>query len=268
MAPQDAKSSRRAGRARPRGLSEAVPSSADRFAVLQEPRPQAQSQGASMGSAAVDAKSRKGGRARDDVFAEIQAILDTNTTLQLSDFDFGIRQHLHAFLGAGGRQRLHDALKTVNIATSEKSRRDVKNWPAYLRKLLTKFDEKLRAKSVAAASPVKEARASPLKAQQVPEEDDEETAWLQVLSKDLSEEDRWLNELLAVEVSSEDEPPVKQASLEQTCTPVKPPMEPPKESPEYYLQKSLALAAARQPLLEMQVSSAGAWLLPQHVAAN
>merc|ERR1719399_2714040 len=85
-------------------------------------------------------KAQIGGRARDEVFSEITILLTRNSTLQLADFDYRIRQHLHALLGSGGREKLHNALESINGAISKKSRHDVKNWPAYLRKLLTKFE--------------------------------------------------------------------------------------------------------------------------------
>jgi hypothetical protein len=88
----------------------------------------------------VQEKVQIGGRARDEVFSEVNTLLDRNSVLQIADFDYRIRQHLHALLGSGGREKLHSALESINSATSKKSRHDVKNWPAYLRKLLTKFE--------------------------------------------------------------------------------------------------------------------------------
>lgn len=167
---------------------------------------------------AVDDK-KSGGRARDDVFSEIRDLLDTNSTLQLADFDYRIRQHLHALLGSGGRQKLHDALKAINLATSKKERRDVKNWPAYLRKLLTKFEEEIawkdreaRARArveKAAEESATAGKSSDSKSSSSEElsEGDEEEAWLSVLNKELPADDQWLKDLSTTETKQHTPPP-------------------------------------------------------------
>lgn len=168
--------------------------------------------------AAVDDK-KSGGRARDDVFSEIRDLLDTNSTLQLADFDYRIRQHLHALLGSGGRQKLHDALKAINVATSKKERRDVKNWPAYLRKLLTKFEEEIawkdrEARARARVEKAAEESATPVKSSDSKSstseelsEGDEEEAWLSVLNKELPADDQWLIDLSTTETKQYTQPP-------------------------------------------------------------
>lgn len=78
-------------------------------------------------------------RAKDVIFAEIRSLCQSNPTLQVSDFDYRVRQHLHAIYGSGGLQRLIDGLAAVHTATAQKQRSDVKNWPAYLGGLLRKF---------------------------------------------------------------------------------------------------------------------------------
>ncbi|CAL1159395.1 unnamed protein product [Cladocopium goreaui] len=60
--------------------------------------------------------------------------------LQMQFFDGRVRQHLHALLGNGGRQRLKAALTMVHTCTLHETRQDVKNWPAYLLTLLKGFD--------------------------------------------------------------------------------------------------------------------------------
>ncbi|CAJ1423407.1 unnamed protein product [Effrenium voratum] len=79
-------------------------------------------------------------RAKDEVFEEIRNVLNMNSALQIQFFDARVRQHLHALLGSGGRQRLNGGLSFVHTCTMNKKRQDVKNWPAYLVTLLKKFD--------------------------------------------------------------------------------------------------------------------------------
>jgi len=83
---------------------------------------------------------------REEVNATIIAFLETNSALQLVDFDFRIRQHFHAQLTNGGRQRVQEALHMIQSATSEKERGDVRNWPGYLAKLLRTFDQQANSK--------------------------------------------------------------------------------------------------------------------------
>ncbi|CAE7264841.1 unnamed protein product [Symbiodinium microadriaticum] len=99
-------------------------------------------------------------RVKDEVFEEIRAVLSVNAcalvscsasaelmvkgheeaVLQHQFFDARVRQHLHALHGSGGRARLKAALQMVHQCTMNKTRQDVKNWPAYLVTLLKKFD--------------------------------------------------------------------------------------------------------------------------------
>lgn len=189
--------------------------------------------------ASSDSEDKKGGggRARDEVFSEIIAVLKTNSIIQLADFDYRIRQHLHAMLGSGGRQKLHDALKAINDATAKKTRNDVKNWPAYLRKLLTKFEEdraskdrEARAQARVEQAAVETAAVGDKEAaleEFFSDQEDEEEAWLQVLDQDLSEKDKWLNSV-AVDVqqsTSKPPPPTEAPPPPPTEAPPPPPKE-------------------------------------------
>lgn len=79
-------------------------------------------------------------RAKDEVFAEIRKVLDDNSRMQLADFDFRVRQHLHALYGSGGKERLREALAMLQSSTLTKDRPSIKKWPAYLLTLLKRFD--------------------------------------------------------------------------------------------------------------------------------
>jgi hypothetical protein len=80
-------------------------------------------------------------RVKDEVNEEIHTVCAGNTALQYSHFDSRVRQYLHAVHGAGGRKRLKEAIAFIQTATMQKTRQDVKNWPAYLFALLKKFDQ-------------------------------------------------------------------------------------------------------------------------------
>lgn len=99
------------------------------------------------GSAGSDAKPEDGEateaacpRAKDEIFEELKKVLEGNSALQFAHFDARVRQHLHALHHAGGRARVREALGMIHSATMQKTRQDVKNWPAYLLTLLKKFD--------------------------------------------------------------------------------------------------------------------------------
>jgi len=79
-------------------------------------------------------------RAKDEIFAEIRKMLENSPALQQADFDFRVRQHLHALYGSGGKGRLREAMAMLQAATMQKERQAVKKWPAYLLTLLKKFD--------------------------------------------------------------------------------------------------------------------------------
>jgi len=89
------------------------------------------------------AKSDKDGqethRNRDDVRNEILDVLKGCGCLQQEDFDFKVRQHLHAILGNSGRVKLHEALVAVSEISAKKKRTDVRNWAAYIVKILQSF---------------------------------------------------------------------------------------------------------------------------------
>lgn len=87
-----------------------------------------------------DNNDEKPERAKDVVFAEIRGVLEICPVLQSTDFDFRIRQQLHAFHGAGGRARIHEAMVWIKNSTQSKLRSSVKNWPAYILALLKKFE--------------------------------------------------------------------------------------------------------------------------------
>merc|ERR1719183_301018 len=173
----------------------------------------------------TEEKAGPASRARDEVFAEIRALLDTNSALQLTDFDYRIRQHLHALLGSGGRQRLHEALEAIRTATARKTRKEVKNWPAYLGKLLKKNDDDIawkdreararaRVEKAAAEATAGDGSGKDSK-KTTPRESSEEDAWAEAMSKDLSDEDQWLSEFAAASPPSPKKekqvPPPKEA---------------------------------------------------------
>ncbi|CAE7227037.1 unnamed protein product, partial [Symbiodinium pilosum] len=109
-------------------------------------------------------------RAKDEVFEEIRVILGMNSALQHQFFDARVRQHLHALHGSGGRSRLKAALQMVHQSTMNKSRQDVKNWPAYLVTLLKKFDAKLDADSIQAKPAPSSASTASTTPEKVPPE--------------------------------------------------------------------------------------------------
>jgi len=91
----------------------------------------------------LSAKSDKDGqelhRNRDDVRNGILDVLKGGGCLQQGDFDFKVRQHLHAILGNSGRVKLHEALVAVGEISAKKKRTDVRNWAAYIVKILQSF---------------------------------------------------------------------------------------------------------------------------------
>lgn len=87
-----------------------------------------------------EADESSAGRAKDVIFTEIKSLVETNSCLVTGDFDFRVRQHLHAFYGSGGRERVRDCLVSIHESTKSKTRQSVKNWPAYLGALMKKFD--------------------------------------------------------------------------------------------------------------------------------
>jgi len=107
-----------------------------------------------MTSGQFPAKSDKDGqemhRNRDDVGKEILDVLNGSGCLQQGDFDFKVRQHLHASLGNSGRVKLHEALVAVSEISAKKKRTDVRNWAAYIVKILRSFH------NVASAADVEE----------------------------------------------------------------------------------------------------------------
>lgn len=81
------------------------------------------------------------GSGRDEVNAEVEALLaKVGPTLQPRDFDFRVRRQLFVLYSSDGLQKVRDALAMIWTYTSQKSRDNVKNWPAYLLTLLKKFE--------------------------------------------------------------------------------------------------------------------------------
>jgi hypothetical protein len=106
-------------------------------------------------------------RAKDEVNAEIRNIVETpGCALHPTDFDARVRQHLHAILGSGGRQRLRDACTMIRTSTLNKERQAVRNWPAYLLTLLKKFDEQVGWKDREARARARVAAAAAEKAKE------------------------------------------------------------------------------------------------------
>mmetsp|Transcript_59343 Transcript_59343/g.165701 ORF Transcript_59343/g.165701 Transcript_59343/m.165701 type:complete len:420 (+) Transcript_59343:114-1373(+) len=79
-------------------------------------------------------------RAKDEIFDEINLVLSGQSVLHPQDFDYRVRQRLHALHGSGGVTRVQASLAMIRAATTSKARSSVKNWPAYLLVLLKKFD--------------------------------------------------------------------------------------------------------------------------------
>jgi len=105
-----------------------------------------------MPSGRSPAKSDKDGqemqRNRDEVRTEILDVLKGGVCLQQGDFDFKVRQHLHAILGNSGRVKLHEALLAVRDVSAKKKRTDVRNWAAYIVKILQSFHNDASAADV------------------------------------------------------------------------------------------------------------------------
>lgn len=120
--------------------------SSDGTSDVQQPRNRPSSGSSEADPATAGENEASAVRAKDEVFAEIRNFVDSNSALQMADFDYRVRQHLHALYGSGGRSRVHDALELVHKATMQKSREAVRNWPAYIRTLLKKFDSDLAVK--------------------------------------------------------------------------------------------------------------------------
>jgi hypothetical protein len=114
-----------------------------------------------------------GVRAKDEVNAEIRNLCEGGCALQPGDFDARIRQHFHALLGAGGRQRLHDACAMIRAASVKKERSAVRNWPAYLLTLLRKFDEEVGWKDREARARARVQAAAEKKSKEAKEAEEE-----------------------------------------------------------------------------------------------
>lgn len=204
---------------------------------------------------AADEKDGQASRARDEVFAEIKSVLEARACLQLTDFDYRIRQHLHAMLGQGGQPRLHEALETIKKATAKKTRKDVKNWPAYLGKLLKGNDDDVawKDREARARARVEKAATEPRlddsdkdSKKNTPRELSEEDAWAEAMNKDLSDEDQWLNEFAAAS------PPTPQglqsSPAKGLLAPVEqPPATPQKEAPSQPPKHPPCLAPMQPP---------------------
>lgn len=89
-------------------------------------------------AAASEASPAGGGKAKDQISADIGLLLSGHSTLQKTDFDGSVRQCLHAIHGISGQQGVREALQIVNFFTSKKQRAVIRHWPAYVGKLVRK----------------------------------------------------------------------------------------------------------------------------------
>lgn len=88
----------------------------------------------------VDPLSEPRARAKDVIWQDIRGVMERCPTLQPEDFDYRVRQLLHAMYGTGGRQRVLSGLEIVREAAIQKRRTSVHSWPAYIAALLKKAD--------------------------------------------------------------------------------------------------------------------------------
>jgi len=79
-------------------------------------------------------------RAKDIILQDIRGLLERCPVLQLADFDYRVRQHLHAMYGTGGRQQVIHGLESVRLAVHQKLRSSVRSWPGYILALLKKSE--------------------------------------------------------------------------------------------------------------------------------
>lgn len=86
----------------------------------------------------VDPLSEPRARAKDVIWQDIRGVMERCPTLQPEDFDYRVRQLLHAMYGTGGRQRVLSGLEIVREAAIQKRRTSVHSWPAYIAALLKK----------------------------------------------------------------------------------------------------------------------------------
>lgn len=78
---------------------------------------------------------------KSEVDEEIGVALAASPALRRSDFDGRVRQYLHAIHTKGGRDRVRDAVETINVAVMGKTRATIQKWPAYLVALLKRFHQ-------------------------------------------------------------------------------------------------------------------------------
>lgn len=146
-------------------------------------------------------------RAKDIVHSEVQSLLASNSTLQLADFDYRVRQHLHALYGSGGKQRLIDGLARIHTSTFQKQRKSVKNWPAYLGALLKKLDsENKESAEPQASDPEESSSAAPVVS--IPEEKVEPPKQVPQASREVSKPEK------AVDMAPSRKPPAPLAPPE------------------------------------------------------
>jgi len=79
-------------------------------------------------------------RVKDIILQDIRGLLERCPLLQLADFDYRVRQHLHAMYGTGGRQHVIQGLESVRLAVHQKLRSSVRSWPGYVLALLKKSE--------------------------------------------------------------------------------------------------------------------------------
>lgn len=112
------------------------------------------------------AKSDKDGqethRNRDEVRNQILDVVKGSACLQQVDFDFKVRQHLHAILCHSGQAKLREALVAVSDISAKKKRTDVRNWAAYIVKILQSFHSDASAAAVEQVAEDEGAKANEL----------------------------------------------------------------------------------------------------------
>jgi len=81
--------------------------------------------------------------AKSAVNAKIDFILKECTNFQKMDFDFRVRRFLYALHAREGQQRFEEAVEFIRTTTSNKDRKEINNWSAYILTLLKKFQPDL-----------------------------------------------------------------------------------------------------------------------------
>lgn len=131
----------------------------------------------------LDAEERPGmapvGRAKDEIDTEISAAVDNSGQLSRSDFDSLVRQHLHALHCLGGVLLVREALANVKTTIVDKHRESVKNWSAYLVRLLKNHIDVAKPRRHTPNTPVgrRSARAEDLDVSPSEKHEDQRRTW-------------------------------------------------------------------------------------------